>query len=1328
MGKNLMPKIIVIIVLVVLGGLTLYPPDKKLKPGPDLGGGTSLIYQIDTTDMPESETRDLAQRMITVLRDRIDPANIQNLIWQPQGNTRFEIKMPLASAETRLKRQEFDDAKRELLDENIRPTQIMVSLAKPAEERAADFNDFTQEDPNRLAILKTLADAYDEREELRNQRDTLLSELETSEQEMSSAGIEPNEVKLNVADWTKLDVNELADSLREFADSNEHVEMLGEYVKKYSDWAEVVNKLTDEEFVERYESAKADLDKLNLTEDQLKSCYEEEEKSRERRSKIEKLITEFPDREDKIRAVVAAFDEYRPYQGRLDDPKDLQRMLKGAGILEFRILPTTDHPEVDIDEMNRQVELLKTKGPKFASNASRGKYVWCEIEDFKEWGIPTSIVGQFGEKYFVLASNQTNESLLHSTEGPRAWKLERSFPSTDEMGRRAIGFSLNDKGGILFGKLTGNNIDRPLCILLDGVAISAPSINERIGASGIIKGSFSQTDVFDMVDKLNAGSLPSKLIEQPISVKTIGPSIGADNRDKGIFAGFVGLCLVVFCMLVYYTLAGCIADAALFMNLLFVLAIMALIRATFTLPGIAGMILTIGMSVDANVLIFERIREEQQKGSSLRIAIRNGYQRAFRTILDANITTFITAAILFWVASEEIKGFALVLMLGIGSSMFTALFVTRVMFDFVYFFKPTWREMKMTILATWPFWLLVTLLGGLSLQPFSFTYFFILLLISIVAGFVIALVTTVIIFAIGYLAMWARKHGIIKEHLLMLNLIRKPNVNWMALRPIFISLSILLIAAGLFVFFTRDDATNNKYGIEFTSGTKAQINLKDNINLSRQEVENRIRKMGTDPNNPNPALATTSVYSIGKPKPDIQSEDGEKVYKQYEINTTETNKSTTTITLSGPSQHTVEAVTSAITKADDEFGSGLSNLQITQQSSNTFVVTTSQMNKSLVTNVLTTSFADANVFADVNIGEPQVDEVVNDAILKAFEGELEIQQDLVPTITGQEKITKELIDSHPELADFLGGIKITCEIARAATAEEILARLADLQYKPDMQNLDRYEHKILKTDLTQIEPNEPANSFVYISVAPEAGFRELTEDEWTRFVDNERTRVLAATRLETSLPRVTQIDPTVGAEAKQQALIAIVLSLFAIVTYIWVRFGDVRYGLAAIAALVHDVCITLGAITACTYIASTTIGGTLLIGDFKINLAIIAALLTIIGYSLNDTIVVFDRIRENRKKARLVPQTITNSINQTISRTILTSFTTFIVVLVMYIFGGQGLRGFTFAIGFGIIIGTYSSVAIAAPILLLGTKPVSDKDRKSIRAKEQKNRRKKERK
>jgi len=360
------------------------------------------------------------------------------------------------------------------------------------------------------------------------------------------------------------------------------------------------------------------------------------------------------------------------------------------------------------------------------------------------------------------------------------------------------------------------------------------------------------------------------------------------------------------------------------------------------------------------------------------------------------------------------------------------------------------------------------------------------------------------------------------------------------------------------------------------------------------------------------------------------------------------------------------------------------------------------MNQSLVKEVL------ASAFPEADISEPQVDEVVNNAILTAFADELEIQQNLQPEITSQEEISEEMIDSYPELADFIGGVKLECEIEIAATAEEIERRFKDLLFKPDMRDLIRYTYQILGSNLMAMEPNQPVNSFVYVSAEEEAGIRELTKPEWTRFVENETDKVLAATRLETSLPRVRQFDPSVGKEQRDAALQAIILSLLFIVGYIWVRFGNVRYGIAAITALVHDVCITLGAVAACTYIAGTSIGEILSIGDFKINLAMIAAFLTLIGYSLNDTIVVFDRIRENRRKALLNPQIITNSINQTISRTILTSVTTFIVVLIMYIFGGPGLRGFTFAIGLGIIIGTYSSIAIAAPILLLGTRTKSE--------------------
>ena len=1222
MDKNLAWKIILIIVLVLVAAWTLYPPQKTLKPGIDLAGGTSLIYEIDAQGLEEYLKKDLAQRMITVLRRRIDPANIQNLIWRPQGSTRFEIQMPLANAEARQKRQNFEQAREQLLAENINIATIMRSLQKPQQERTEDFERFAHNSPDRLKILTDLAASYDERKTLQNQRDNSAAELKTIENEISAAGLDLEQIKLKTGEWLNMKQPQLAESLKQFLGSDSNLDLLTKYVQTYTRWADVVSGLTNPETGKniQYEEAKRNLDKLNLSIDQINYILEMNPKSSKRTQLIEEFKANFAERTDLIDKTIAAFDQYLPFKGRLDDPKDLQRMLKGAGILEFRILPTPDHPEVDADEMARYVETLKTKGPKYASD---NKYIWCEIESTDEakklQQAINAVVAPFGDKYYVLASNKPNETMLHGANA-KDWSLKKAQPQTDSEGRRAIGFTLNEKGSRLFANVTSKNLKRPLCILLDSIAISAPTIQSRISSSGIITGSFTQTEVTDMVDKLNAGSLPARLIEQPISIKTIGPSIGVDNRDKGIRAGIIGLLAVVLCMAVYYTLAGSIADAALLMNILFVLAIMAIVRATFTLPGIAGIILTIGMSVDANVLIFERIREEQQKGSSLRVAIRNGYQKAFTTIFDSNLTTFITAAILYWVASEEIKGFAIVLMLGIVSSMFTALFATRVIFD--------------------------------------------LLLAK----------------------------RIIKDHLLMLSIIRKPNINWMALRPALTTLSVVLVVAGLFVFFTRDDAKNNKYDIEFTGGTSVQINLKDNVSLSREDVENRIRKVATDLGNP--ALAAANVYSVGKSG------------RQYEINTTQTNKITVTIDFPQTSQQTIEGITSAIKKAQDEFGGKLSDLLITQHASpNSFVVTTSQVNKNLVKDILSAAFPKAN------ISEPQIDEIVNNTILRAFEGDLEIQENLKPHIISKEKITEKLIDSFPELADFLGGVKITCEIEKPATTEEIEQRLKDLLFKPDMQNISWYSHKILSSDLDPMEPGRLVESFVYLSVEPEAGFRQLTEDEWTLFVENETDKVLAATTLETSLPRVTQINPSVGAEAKTRALIAIVLSLFAIVAYIWVRFGNVRYGLAAIIALVHDVCITLGAVTACTYIAATPLGEKLLIGDFKINLAMIAAFLTLIGYSLNDTIVVFDRIRENRRKARLNPQTITNSINQTISRTLLTSFTTFTVVLIMYIFGGQGLRGLTFAMGFGIIIGTYSSIAIAAPLLLVGTKTKNENNK-----------------
>jgi SecD/SecF fusion protein len=1209
MSRNLVPKIILILILVVAAVLSLYPPSKSLKPGIDLAGGTSLIYAINTEGLSSDEERDLAQRMITVVRRRIDPANIQNLVWRPLGNTRFEIQMPLASKETQVKRDAYLAALNDLLDKNINPAVILRVLKLPADQRSQEITQFAQGDPNRVETLNKLSTLYDERMQLQAKRDAGSQALQTLGEQLTAAKVDLERVQANRGDWIKLTGDALRKTLVDFLGAETQVDLLTGYVNAYKDLAETSEKLTAESGLnEQYELARRQLDRLNLTEEQISSTLGM--KSADREKKIEELQAKFPDRKDAIAAVAQAYQEYSPYRGRLDDPADLKRMLKGAGILEFRILPTTDRGEPTAAEIERYAEDLKEKGPKAASD---NRYIWVQIENIDEWKNPGTIVGQFGDNYYVLASNQLNETMLHGPGSPD-WKLESSYPTNDDVGRRAIGFTLNIKGGDLFYNITSKNPNRPLAILLDDVAISAPNINEGgIRQRGIIQGTFTATEIQDMVNKLNAGSLPARLIEQPISEKVIGPSVGADNLAKGIRSGIIGLALVVAFMIVYYAIGGSIADVALLLNILFTLAIMAAIRSTFTLPGIAGLILTIGMSVDANVLIFERIREEQDKGLGLATAIRNGYERAFSAIFDSNLTTILTAAILYYVASEDVKGFAIVLMLGIGSSMFTAIFVTRVILD---------------------------------------------VLVS---------------------------KRILKDRLAMLRLISVPNINWMGLRPVFFTFSAILVFGGLIVFFLRG---SSKYDIEFTGGTSVQINLKDGVSLTRQNAEDQLMKVAQG----NADLMAATVYSVGEPIG--QAPNGEDVYDEYEITTVAVNRLTTTVTFTD-ARPTTEAASAAIRKAEAELKQELGKFEIEASGDKAYAVTINRVNPPLAQSVLTKAFPQAQ------IGQSETQEVVTNAIRQAFEGQLEIQQNLQPEITATEKITEQTIDTYPELANYIGGIKIEATLKTAATLADIDQRLKDLRFRPDTQELAWYPYTVFGPGFKAVEPNQAVTTFTFASIEPEAGLRELTDEEWRLFVENEKSRVLLATQRETSLPRVTQIDPFVGGEAKTRAIISIVLSLAAIVGYIWLRFGSLRFGLAAIIALFHDVSTALGAIAVSAFLATTVVGSALLIADFRINSTMIAAVLTLLGYSLNDTIVVFDRIRENRRKVQLTPKSVNDSINQTMSRTLITGVTTIMVVLVMYIFGGPGLRGFNFVIFLGLVVGTYSSIAIAAPLLLV---------------------------
>ncbi len=249
-------------------------------------------------------------------------------------------------------------------------------------------------------------------------------------------------------------------------------------------------------------------------------------------------------------------------------------------------------------------------------------------------------------------------------------------------GQPVVEFSTTSEGVRLFSRLTGANIGKRMAIVLDGKVHTAPEILDKIGnGRSIITGSGTLEEATDLAIVLRTGALPAPL--NIIEERTIGPSLGSDSIRTGLRAGIIGFLIVIAFMIFYYGAAGLIADLALVLNLVLILGVLAGFHATLTLPGMAGLILTIGMAIDANVLIFERIREELRAGKTVRVAIDNGYTRAFRTILDANITTLIAALVLYYFGTGPIRGFALTLSIGILASMFTAIVVTRVIFELI---------------------------------------------------------------------------------------------------------------------------------------------------------------------------------------------------------------------------------------------------------------------------------------------------------------------------------------------------------------------------------------------------------------------------------------------------------------------------------------------------------------------------------------------------------------------------------------------------------------------------------------------------------------------
>jgi preprotein translocase subunit SecD len=373
--------------------------------------------------------------------------------------------------------------------------------------------------------------------------------------------------------------------------------------------------------------------------------------------------------------------------------------LQGGLKVEYRVLPvdgktpTLDEVEVVKDIIERRVNATGVSEPVVVTSGT--DRIVVEVPGISDTAAIRRLVGQTGRLDFVPLP--VAEYGTETAPGPRTATQGQPLPteeqalfsgdqvrassvSTDQNGRRVVSFTLHDTGSKLFGDYTTQHVGEFFAIVLDGVVISAPSINEPItGGQGQISGGglggFARQEAEELVNVLDFGALAYPV--QELASDTIDPTLGQEFLDRSLLAGAIAIMLVILFMLVHYRLPGLIASFSLLYYAVLVLAIFRLIPVTLTLAGIAGFVLSVGMAVDANILIFERTKEELRSGKSLAQAIEAGFARAWNSILDSNVSSLITAMILYLFGSSVIQGFALVLIIGVLASMFTAITVTR---------------------------------------------------------------------------------------------------------------------------------------------------------------------------------------------------------------------------------------------------------------------------------------------------------------------------------------------------------------------------------------------------------------------------------------------------------------------------------------------------------------------------------------------------------------------------------------------------------------------------------------------------------------------------
>ena len=340
------------------------------------------------------------------------------------------------------------------------------------------------------------------------------------------------------------------------------------------------------------------------------------------------------------------------------------------------VLEAKDTPEAPVNHdamervlhiMEKRVNELGLTEPMIQRQGERR--IIIELPGIKD---PDKAIAVIGKTAMLEFKDEEGNTVLTGTD------LKDAKEQTDQQNQHLVSLDFSDEGGKKFAELTTKNVGRRIAILLDGEVLTAPNVKEPItGGKAVITGQRSLEEAHNLAILLRSGALPVKV--NIIETRTVGPTLGQDSKDKSEFAFTIGIGAVLVFMLLFYRLSGLIADISLMAYVLLLLAALKFLDATLTLPGVAGIILSVGMAVDANVLIFEHFKEEYKKGSTLRMAMNNGFKRAFTTIFDSNLTTIIAAMVLFAFGTGSIRGFAITLGLGVVLSMFTAITLSNFM-------------------------------------------------------------------------------------------------------------------------------------------------------------------------------------------------------------------------------------------------------------------------------------------------------------------------------------------------------------------------------------------------------------------------------------------------------------------------------------------------------------------------------------------------------------------------------------------------------------------------------------------------------------------------